>query len=322
MRVLITGALGFIGSHLADAYLAQGNEVVGIDDLSGNVVDHVDGMEFYEADVRHIGALGPVDLVVHAASPVGPVALLKRTSIVAEIVETTQAVIAYCRYHGIPLINIATSEVYGFSGVYRETDDCVMPHRLTHRIEYAAGKLAAEQLARTDGIRVVSIRPFNVAGPRQSRAKGFVLPTFCEQALAGEPLTVFDEGSQERCPTAVWDLCDFILGCDPAAHAGEVVNVGNPHNRTTVLDLASRVLTVTGSDSPVEFTTGKAVHGDAYEEALGLVKVPDVTVARGMGWEPQVGLDEMIERTVEELQKRHDGLDPTSDATAAATSAS
>jgi nucleoside-diphosphate-sugar epimerase len=172
-----------------------------------------------------------------------------------------------------------------------------MPHRLSHRIQYAAGKLAAEQIARTEKIDVVSIRPFNIAGPRQSRSKGFVIPTFCEQALAGEPLTVFEDGQQERCPTAVWDLVDFVVNVDPRKHSGTVVNVGNPDNRTTVLGLAELVLDVTGSSSEIEFTTGKAVHGPEYEEAVGVVKAPDITLARSLGWEPTVGLREMVERT-------------------------
>jgi nucleoside-diphosphate-sugar epimerase len=303
MRVLITGALGFIGSHLADAYLARGHDVVGIDDLSGNVVDDIDGMLFRHRDIRD-RITGKVDLVVHAASPVGAVALLDRGSIVAEIVEGTQSVLEYCERVDAALINISSSEVYGFSGVYHEADDCVIPHDLTHRIQYAAGKLAAEHLVRTSGLQTLTVRPFNVAGPRQTSSKGFVLPTFCEQALAGEPLTVFESGFQERSFTAVWDVVDFILEARPS-RLGEVVNVGNPDNRTTVIDLAGRVLDVLQEQAGrVVFTTGKDVHGPAYEEAKGVVKVPDVTVARARGWRPRVGLDEMILRTAEEIWQR------------------
>ena len=303
MRILITGALGFIGSHLADTYLARGHHVVGLDDLSGNVVDSVDGMVCWQEDARDIDLIpGRYDLVVHAASPVGAVALLDRCSIVAEIVETTQAVIGYCNRRRVPLINISSSEVYGFSGVYRETDACVVPHRLTHRIQYAAGKLADEHLVRTSNVLALTVRPFNVAGPRQSREKGCVIPTVCEQALAGEPLTVFDGGTQERCPTAVWDLCDLILAVsDGATLTADVVNVGNPGNRTTILDLAHRVIELAGSTSEIEHTTGKQIHGPAYEEALGRVKVPDATLAGTLGWQPTVGLDEMITRTLEEV---------------------
>jgi nucleoside-diphosphate-sugar epimerase len=304
MRILITGALGFIGSHLADAYIARGDEVWGIDDGSGNVVDRIHGARCLIADVRDIQQclLPTPDLVIHAASPVGPVLLLERSSIVADIIETTQAVIRYCQRERVPLINISSSEVYGFSGVYRETDDCVVPHRLSHRLQYAAGKLAAEQLVRTSNVQAVSIRPFNVAGPRQSMAKGFVIPTFCEQALSGRPLTVFSGGDQERCPTAVWDVCDFILRCDPLEHHGLVVNVGNPENRTTITDLARLVLEVSGSGSEIVFTNGKAIHGSAYEEAEGRVKVPKIITAASLGWRPRVGLRELVQRTLEEVQ--------------------
>jgi nucleoside-diphosphate-sugar epimerase len=302
-RVLLTGALGFIGSHVAEALIARGDEVVGVDDLSGNVVDHIDGMTCLRTDARDVWRRNPhsFDLVIHAASPVGPVALLRRSSIVAEIIETTQAVIRFCEQRNIPLVNISSSEVYGFSGVYRETDPCVIPHVLSHRIQYAAGKLAAEHLVRTCRTPTLSIRPFNVAGPRQSRAKGFVIPTFCEQALAGDPLTVFDGGSQERCPTAVWDVVDFLLAAEPSMEH-PVVNVGNARNRTTVMGLAGLIIKATGTSSRVEFTSGKKVHGPEYEEAVGRVKVPDAEVAGSMGWEPRVGLQELVERTLADIE--------------------
>jgi nucleoside-diphosphate-sugar epimerase len=300
-----------VGSHLADAYLARGDEVVGLDDRSANVVDHVDGMHCIHWDARRVHYLKDrFDLVIHAASPVGAVALLERPSIVAEIVETTQAVLRYCEWTDAALINVSTSEVYGFSGVYHETDDCVIPHDLTHRIQYAAGKLAAEHLVRTGTVPAVTVRPFNVAGPRQTSSKGFVLPTFVEQALAGEPLTVFDSGFQERSFTAVWDVVDFVTAAGRALatnyrHFPDVINVGNPDNRTTVLDLAGRVLEVLGiDDGRVEFTTGKDVHGPAYEEAKGVVKVPNVKVANVLGWVPRVGLDEMIMRTADEIRQK------------------
>lgn len=304
MRVLITGALGFIGSHLAEAYLDRGDTVIGIDNLSANVVDYVDGMELELGDARKlVGDFPKVDLVVHAASPVGPAYLLGCQSIVSEIVETTQAAISYCRRAEVPLVNISTSEVYGFSGVYNEQDDCVFPHRLSHRIQYAAGKFAGEHLVRTSGLYSLTIRPFNIAGPRQSRDKGFVLPTFCEQAIAGEPLTVFEDGAQQRSFTAVYDLCDFIVNADPRNFpATEVVNVGNPHNRTTIQGLAGRVCDLLGVERRIERTSGKEIHGPEYEEAVGKIKVPDIALAESLGWEPRVGLEELIEKTATEVR--------------------
>lgn len=302
MRVLLTGALGFIGSHTADALLARGDHVTGVDNRTGNVVDSIPGMWCYEKDVRDIDrSEALVDLVIHTASPVGAVALLERESIVAEIIETTQAVIRFCEINHTPLINISSSEVYGFSGTYSETDACVIPHRLSHRIQYAAGKLAAEHLVRTSGLPAVTIRPFNVAGPRQTSAKGFVIPTFVEQALNGEPMTVFNGGSQQRCFTGVWDVVDFILNVDPYEHAGGVFNVGNPNNRTTIRDLAELVKWVTESpDAEVLHTTGKEIHGPEYEEAIGVRKLPDITAAVATGWRPEVPLEDLVARTVEE----------------------
>jgi nucleoside-diphosphate-sugar epimerase len=115
---------------------------------------------------------------------------------------------------------------------------------------------------------------------------------------------VFDGGDQERCPTAVWDLCDFILNCDPREHPGLVVNVGNPENRITITELAHMVRDLAISGSEIEFTSGKAIHGSAYEEAMGRVKVPDILTAASLGWQPKVGLREMVKRTLAETGVR------------------
>lgn len=304
MRVTITGGHGFIGSHLAETYRDQGHEVTCIDDHSASVVRHILGVENRQADAAlTFRDLDGCDLVIHCASPVGAVGILPLAGrMAAEIQRTTYAVAQACARRDVPLVNISTSEVYGTSGVYQETDDLRVPAKRNARLEYAAGKLAAEfTVANTPGLRSVTVRPFNVAGPRQTIAKGFVLPTFVEQALQGRAMTVFGTGRQERSFTAVHDVCAFIQGLRAEHFDGRVVNVGNPENRTTVLGLASTVNQVLGTSAPVEFTTGEAVHGDGYAEAEGHVKVPDITLARGMGWEPAVDLEQLVYLTVADM---------------------
>lgn len=302
MRVVITGGLGFIGSFLAEAYRDQGHSVAVIDNLSANVVEQIDGvhnMRGFDADLAL--EVAPADLIVHCASPVGAVGILSKSGhISSEISRTTSAVCEAAKKWRSPLVNISTSEVYGFSGVYSETDDIRVPFKHSARIEYAVGKLAAEYTVKLRDIPSLTIRPFNVAGPRQTSSKGFVVPTFVEQALEGTPLTVFYPGTQERSFTAVSDIVRFVVGLHPDQIDGQIVNVGNPANRTTILDLARLVIETTGSSSGLVETTGQAVHGSQYEEAEGTVKVPDISLARSLGWEPRVGLSDLIKETAAE----------------------
>lgn len=302
MKVFVTGGLGFIGSFTCEHLRDLGHEVVAIDDLSSNVVTGIDGVTTVVEDLRRVG-FSRADAVVHCASPVGAVALLHaRASITQEIVDTTHYVAAHCASLGIPLVNISTSEVYGFSGEYHETDSLTVPDKHSARIEYAVGKTAGEHLLYGfKDLRFISLRPFNVTGPRQTSAKGFVLPTFVEQAQAGDPLTVFEDGKQERAFTSVYDVARFIgRAITHRTFDRRAYNVGNPGNRTTINALAQRVLDLTGSDSTVIHTTGKAVHGEAYEEAEGRVKVPSIARANSVGWSPHDTLDQLIAKTIED----------------------
>lgn len=301
MRVTITGGLGFLGSFTAEAYRDAGHRVTLIDDLSANVVTEVPGCETIVADAGgRTVALTKPDVVVHAASPVGAVAVVNQSGrIASEILRTTRAVADSCVEAGALLVNVSTSEVYGFSGVYSEADDLRVPTKRNARLEYAVGKLAAEfAVAGTKDLNAVSIRPFNLAGPRQTKAKGFVVPTFIEQALAMQPLTIFGDGLQERNFTAVHDAAAFITGLLPEHFDGRVVNVGNPSNRTTILALAYQVCDQIGIAPDFEFTSGQAVHGAGYAEAEGRVKVADITLARSMGWEPTVTLEQLVTRSI------------------------
>jgi UDP-glucose 4-epimerase len=212
-RVMITGGLGFLGSHLADLYAKRGWDVVVLDNLTAPVVSvtHPTVRWMMVGDVRALTAkhVATVDLVVHAASPVGAAGILKQQGTIAgEIVTATQKVVDACVTAGVPLINISTAEVYGMTGVASETDPCLIQPRYSARMEYQAGKIAAEQVVGASvarGLQAVQIRPWNMAGPREASDKGFVVPRMVSQALAGDPITVFEGGEQERAFTGVWD---------------------------------------------------------------------------------------------------------------------
>lgn len=299
MRITITGGLGFLGSFTAEAYRDQGHQVTIVDDRSASVVGSIPGTDLHVGDAGDINVLTSTrpDLIVHCASPVGAVAVMRRPGrLASEIMRTTAAVVELARQTGAPLINISTSEVYGFSGVYSEADPCVVPVKRNARLEYAIGKLAAEFTVANSPIQSVTLRPFNMAGPRQSQIKGFVVPTFIDQARRGAPLTVFAGGEQQRAFTAVWDVADFITGLD--RFDGSVLNVGNPANRTSITDLAALVKRTLDSPSEIVLVDGKSVHGPDYEEAEGFVKLPDITAARAWGFDPRTGLTELVERSI------------------------
>ena len=303
MRVTVTGGLGFIGSFVSEELIRRGHMVTIIDRCEGNVVDELDGAMIHRQDVRR-GHLHSPDVVVHCAAPVGAVALLtNQESITHEIVDVTNHVAKECAWTNTPLINVSSSEVYGFSGEYAETDDLRVPDKHSARLEYAVGKIAGEHLLHGfKDLRFTTVRPFNVTGPRQTSAKGFVLPTFAEQAQSGDPLTVFGDGTQRRAFTSVYDLAHVIADIvEDDDFARETYNVGCPENETSILELANRVVEATGSSSEIVLTDGKAIHGEAYEEAEGIVKVPNVgKLARAGIQPPNQTLDELIQLTIED----------------------
>jgi nucleoside-diphosphate-sugar epimerase len=186
-----------------------------------------------------------------------------------------------------------------------------VPTHYNARLEYAIAKVLTEAItvnSRREGLRGLVIRPFNVAGPRQSRAGGFVMPTFVQQALAGRPLTVFAGGEQVRSFLSATDLARFItdhldaaLDCDDC-----VYNLGNPANATTVWNLAERVIDLLDSPSGIEHADARLVHGPLYEEAESIEKVPVLEAASSVGWSPVAGLDELIAETADFYRQYED----------------
>ena len=310
-RVLITGGLGFFGSHLADRYQELGFDVLALDNLTGHVVSvtHPAFSSVMIGDARVVEPkhVASVDLVVHAASPVGAAGILPMQGTVAgEIVAAAQKVTDACVIAGVPLIHISTSEVYGITGRACEDDPCTVPARYSARLEYQAGKIAAEQVVGASvarGLCAVQIRPWNMAGPREAEAKGFVVPRMVAQALAGEPITVFEGGEQERAFTGVWDVCRFItdhLPSDFDQWQGQPYNVGAEANTTTIINLADVVKDVTGSRSPIVHTSGKRVFGPRYEKAAAGTKLPDASLAHSLGWRADSNLVDLVARTAAE----------------------
>jgi nucleoside-diphosphate-sugar epimerase len=319
--VLITGGLGFIGSHVADAYLAAGHDVVLVDSTVASVTDGVEyeahprcrvvrqSVEDYFADEN---ALDGVDRVIHAAAHVGPAGILQYAGRLGfDIVAGTATVLAACHARDVSVCVFSSAEVYGRSGELDEKDDIRVPTSYNARIEYAIAKTLTEAMTVNyvaNGLRAIVIRPFNVAGSRQSRAGGFVMPTFVQQALADKPITVFATGEQVRAFLDVSDLARFLVEyMDDALDSGErIYNVGNPRNAITVFALAQRVKELIGSDSPVIYADAKKIHGPAYEEAESFEKLPVLAAATALGWEPIADLDTLILQTIEYYRSQDD----------------
>ena len=312
--VVVTGGMGFIGSFVADAYLALGRRVVIIDSLVSSVLSTepyeanphcsvlaVSVEEYFAAGGNFAGA----ERVVHAASLVGPAGILRFAGrLGADIVQACQLVIDECIAQDVPMVDFSSAEVYGRSGALGEKDTIQVPVDYSVRIEYAVAKTLTEAMmanSRHRGLRGIVIRPFNVTGPRQSEMGGFVMPTFVQQALAGDDITVFATGEQLRAFLSVTDLVRFIVEhMDAALRTDELIyNIGNPDNNITIRGLADKVKEMTGSASEVVYADAKKIHGELYEEAESFEKTPILAAAPAVGWRPTVGLEALIQETID-----------------------
>lgn len=273
MRVLITGGAGFIGSHLAEFHLDRGDEVHVVDDLSTGTRANVDlfgdfdGYRFDHADICAWdglpAALEGVDRVYHMAAVVGMFRVLAEPgAVMATNVAGTERLLRLAAAQGSPphVLLASSSEVYGPVGTHRlEEADALLVHCDTAKTQwnYALSKLAGEALGITYsgsyGVPVTIARLFNTIGGRQSGRYGMVVPRFVQQATAGEPVTVFGDGTQTRSFCDVKDTVSALHKlCEAKAAEGEIVNVGNDRS-ITILELANMVREMAGSRSPVVF---------------------------------------------------------------------
>jgi UDP-glucose 4-epimerase len=321
MRALVTGGFGFIGSCLVERLLGEnGASVHVIDNLSTSPIQ-VDAFVGGKADGGRLTydictvqdyfsseELPGFDEVYHLASVVGPVGVLQHGGrMLRGMVDDIYLLMSYCQRTGSRLCDISTSEVYGGGrdGYCSEKDSMVIPPKISVRLEYAVSKLACEvalmNTTRTSNLHATIVRPFNVAGPRQSPKGGFVLPRFILQALAGEPITVYGDGSMVRAFTHVKDIVDGIIRTMRCGRKGEAYNIGNPWNKTTILQLAENVIRTTGSQSRITFVDPKKLWGPLFEEAND--KYPDADRATSqLGWKPQYSIPQIIEESTEYIR--------------------
>lgn len=321
-KILVTGGFGFIGSHLVEALVAKPeNQVHVVDNLSTSpleldsvldVIGRPDNLTWDITSVEHYHDTLPADVsfdqIYHLASAVGPVGVLTHGGKLApNIVNDTCRIINLALRSDARVVDVSTSEVYGGGrdGYCSENDFKIVPPKVSVRLEYAVGKLAAEialiNTTKTTTLHAGIVRPFNVAGPRQSGKGGFVLPRFISQALANQPLTVYGDGTMIRAFTHVKDIVNGCLLVMEKGRNGQAYNIGNPANKTSILDLAKRVVRAAGSQSEIRFVDPKELFGPLFEEAND--KYPDADLAmRELSWHPQYGLDDTIRETVEYIK--------------------
>ncbi len=302
MRVLITGAAGFLGSHLTDRFLAEGHEVIGMDNLITGArenVAHLEGnrkFQFILHDVsRFIQVDGPLDGVLHFASPASPIDYLELPIQTLKVGSLgTHNALGLAKAKGARFFLASTSEVYGDPQVHPQPESYwghVNP--VGPRGVYDEAKRFAEAMTmayhRYHGIDTRIIRIFNTYGPRMRARDGRVVSNFVVQALKGEPLTIYGEGQQTRSFCYVSDEVDGIYRLFMSDHT-EPTNIGNP-NEFTVRQLAEKVLALTGSASKIE---SRPLPVDDPK-----VRQPDITKARTLlGWEPRVSLEEGLRHTI------------------------
>jgi UDP-glucose 4-epimerase len=314
MKVLITGGVGFIGSHLAEAYLTRGDEVHIIDNLATATLQNI---KHLQEDARFHGRLfvvidsvlnydtmldlvGMCDVVVHLAAAVGVRYILDNPlSSIATNVQGTEVVLQLCDKFKKRVLIASTSEVYGKHdhSPLVETDDCVYGPSTKSRWSYAASKLMNEFTAlgyyRTHKLPVCIVRLFNTVGPRQTGRYGMVTPRFVTQALKNDPITVYGDGSQTRTFMHVNDAVRAIMRLlETSVATGQVVNIGGVEE-VSIRDLAVRVKKIANSNSPLKLIPYDEVYPADFDDMQR--RVPSVEKLRSLiGHSPMLDLDQIL----------------------------
>jgi len=320
VRALITGGAGFIGSHLSEALLDQGSQVLILDDLSTGSIDNVahlkgrPGFEYFIDSVNNEPLLAELidrsDVVFHLAAAVGVKLIVEQPVHTIETnVHGTEVVLKHANKKKKLVVIASTSEVYGKSNnvPFREDADLVLGPTPKHRWAYACSKAIDEFLAlaywKERKLPVIVVRFFNTVGPRQTGRYGMVIPNFVRQALAGEPITVFGDGTQSRAFTHVGDVVDALLKlvAEPRA-IGQVINVGTTQE-ITMAALAERIRELSRSQSVIKFVPYDEAYESGFEDMPR--RVPDLERINALiGYDPKQTLDDILIQVIDYFRKK------------------
>jgi UDP-glucose 4-epimerase len=308
VKYFITGGSGFIGSHLAEKLVKLGNEVTVLDDLSTSKYDNLAKIKrditFFEGNILNNMLINKLvaesDFIIHLAAALGVLNIInKPLESLKTNIQGTEVVLEACEKFSKPVLIASTSEIYGKNDKFplNEEDDRIIGHPLKSRWSYSEAKAVDESLAYfyylEKKLPVRIVRFFNTVGPRQVGHYGMVLPRFVSAALKNEPLSVYGSGDQIRCFCHVNDAVRaLLLVMDSNKAVGEVFNVGN-NQQTSIMELAKKVIQVTGSSSTIEKISYEKAYPEGFEDMQR--RVPDISkIKKVLGWKPEINLDQII----------------------------
>jgi UDP-glucose 4-epimerase len=308
LKFLVTGGAGFIGSHLVHKLIELNNKVIVLDDLSTGTTNNLAGITknlvfehgsiLTKTLVKKLVAES--DYVVHLAAALGVFTIVnKPLESLKTNLQGSEIVLEACDKFRKPVLIASTSEIYGKNDKVplREEDDRVIGHPLKSRWSYSEAKAIDESLAYfyylKNELPVRIVRFFNTVGPRQVGHYGMVVPRFVKSALRNEPLSVYGSGDQIRCFCHVTDAVKaLLLVMDSEKTVGQVFNIGN-NSQVSIMDLAKKVIEITGSKSIIERISYEAAYPDGFEDMQ--IRVPDISkIKQVLGWEPELNLDQII----------------------------
>jgi UDP-glucose 4-epimerase len=320
MKTLVTGGAGFIGSHLAQRLVEDGNEVIVVDNLSTGSLRNIEhirtrpGFEFVEGDIRNAALMeslaGRCEVVFHLAAAVG-VQLIADNPV--HTIETniagTQVVLEAANKFKRKTLIASSSEVYGKNEAvpFREEDDIVLGSTSMPRWAYACSKAADEFLGfafhQQYELHVVIARFFNTIGPKQTGRYGMVVPRFIESAIKNEPIRIYGTGKQSRCFCYVGDVVDAVIRLMDCSRAiGEAFNIGSDEE-ITIEALADKIIAMTGSKSRKEFVPYEVAYGRPIEDMMR--RVPCLQrIKDTIGWKPKTGLAETLQNVIDSFKNR------------------
>lgn len=325
MKALLTGGAGFIGSHLAERLLKDGNEVIALDDLSTGSLSNLQGMlddprfRFVLDDVRNAATVHLLveqcDVVFHLAAAVGVQLIVDRPVRTIETnIHGTEVVLSVANKFRKKILLASSSEVYGKSEKvpFREDDDTVLGSTRFSRWSYACSKAIDEFLGlayhQQYGLPVVVARFFNTVGPRQTGQYGMVIPRFVERALNNEPLLIYGTGKQSRCFASVGDVVDCaiaLMACPEAA--GRVYNVGSTEE-ITIEALADKIIGLTESKSKKKYISYEQAYGRPFDDMMRRVPCLD-RVREIVGFEPKANLAQTLGQVIAERRGQPSSCD-------------
>jgi UDP-glucose 4-epimerase len=315
VKALITGGAGFIGSHLADLLLEQGHSVIALDNLSTGQhknIEHLIGRTDFEFVLGSIlnsdlvdDCVSRSDVVFHLAAAVGVNLIVEKPlESLATNIRGSEIVMEKAHKHGAKILVTSTSEIYGKNTSDRlgEEDDRILGSPLKSRWSYSEAKAIEEILAytyyRQKGLQTYIVRLFNTVGPRQTGHYGMVIPRFVSQAIRGEALTVYGDGSQTRCFCFVGDVVKALVDLVEHPEAvGRVFNIGGV-GEVSIEQLAARIVELAESDSKIRYVPYEEAYEEGFEDMQR--RVPDTTRARELiGFEPTADLDDIIRMVID-----------------------